>query len=64
MSNQPRVLLTISDVAERLVVSERTVYRLINAGHIDGIHIGRLVRVTEDSVDGYIESLLHSPFPR
>lgn len=62
MPNRPRVLLTIPDVAERLCVSERTVYRLANAGHVDAVHVGRLIRITEDSVDSYIESLLHSPF--
>lgn len=62
MPNRPRVLLKLGDVAERLAVTERTVYRLINAGHLDSVHIGRAVRVPEDSVDDYIESLLHSPF--
>lgn len=63
MPNRPRVLLKLGDVAERLAVTERTVYRLINAGHLDAVHIGRAIRVPEDSVDDYIESLLHSPFP-
>lgn len=63
MPSTPRVLLKVTDVAEILALSERHVYRLINAGHIDAVHIGKAIRVTSDSVDDYVDSLLHSPFP-
>lgn len=43
-------LLTVRDVAKRLQVSERTVRRLIEAGDLAVIHIGGLVRVSEEAL--------------
>ena len=40
-------LLTVKNVADRLQVSGRTVHRLIDAGELEVIHIGRSVRVSE-----------------
>lgn len=50
-------LLTIEDVAARLQVSRRTVYRLIAEGRLRPIHVGRRTRFTEREVEAYIASL-------
>ena len=47
-------LLTIRDVAERLQVSERTVHRLIDAGELAVIRIGRSIRVSEDALNALL----------
>ena len=44
-------LLTIADTAERLNVSPRTVRRLIDAGQLPIIRIGRAVRIAEDDLE-------------
>ena len=51
--NAPR-LLTVADVAERLQFSEKHVRRLIDAGEIPAVRIGRLVRVSEDDLTLFI----------
>ncbi len=43
-------LLTIQDVANRLQVSGRTIHRLIDAGELTAIRIGRSVRVSEEAL--------------
>ena len=43
-------LLTVRDVAERLQVSGRTIHRLIEAGDLTVIRIGRSVRVSEEAL--------------
>ena len=47
-------LLTVADVAERLQFSEKHVRRLIDAGEIPAVRIGRLVRVSEDDLTLFI----------
>jgi excisionase family DNA binding protein len=47
-------LLTVADVAERLQFSEKHVRRLIEAGEIPAVRIGRLVRVSEDDLTLFI----------
>lgn len=44
-------LLKVSQVAEKLNVCEKTVWRLINNGELKAVRIGGLVRVSEDEVD-------------
>lgn len=55
------LLLTIPDVARQLGLSERQVYNLINAGHLERRKLGDLpkspARITRDSLLTYIESL-------
>ncbi len=47
-------LLTLDEAARLLAVSRRTVERLIDAGRIRPIRIGRAVRVTEREVEAYL----------
>ena len=47
-------LVTIKDVAERLQVSGRTIHRLIAAGDLIVIRIGRSVRVSEQALKAFL----------
>jgi excisionase family DNA binding protein len=46
--------LTVAEVASLLRVSNMTVYRLINAGQLPAVRIGRSYRIAEDDVDKYL----------
>lgn len=46
--------LTIREVAERLKVSQRTVRRWIDRGHLHVIKLGRTVRIDEKSLNSLI----------
>jgi excisionase family DNA binding protein len=48
--------LTAGEVAERMRVSKMTVYRLIRAGKLPAVRIGRAFRVREDDVEAYLDS--------
>jgi excisionase family DNA binding protein len=46
--------LTVNEVAHMLRVSNMTVYRLVNAGEIPAVRIGKSYRLREDDVDKYL----------
>lgn len=46
--------LTVAEVAEMLRVSNMTVYRLINAGQLRAVRVGKSYRLTEEDVDRYL----------
>jgi excisionase family DNA binding protein len=46
--------MTVSEVAAVLRVSTMTVYRLINAGKLPAVRIGRSFRVREEELDRYL----------
>ena len=48
--------LTVSEVASLLRVSTMTVYRLIKAGDLASVRVGKSYRVREDDVDRYLAS--------
>ena len=48
--------LTAAEVASQLRVSTMTVYRLIKAGHLASVRVGKSYRVREDDVDRYLAS--------
>ena len=48
--------LTVQEVADMLRVSSMTVYRLIKAGDLPAVRVGRSFRVRDTDVDGYLES--------
>jgi excisionase family DNA binding protein len=55
--NQARPqLLTVSEVAEMLRVSDMTVYRLIKAGELRALQIGKSYRLREEDVDAFLSS--------
>ena len=46
--------VTVAEVASVLRVSNMTVYRLIQAGTIPAVRVGRSYRIREDDVDRYL----------
>ncbi len=46
--------LTVQEVADTLRVSSMTVYRLIKAGDLPAVRVGRSFRVREADVDAYL----------
>lgn len=52
-------LLTIAEVAQRLRVSRRTVERLMAAGRIRSVGVGRRRLVTSRELDAYVAACEH-----
>jgi excisionase family DNA binding protein len=50
-------LLTVAEIAAQMRVSKMTVYRLVQSGALTGIRFGRSYRVSETSVQQYLESV-------
>lgn len=48
--------LTVQEVADLMRVSSMTVYRLIKAGDLPAVRVGRSFRVRDDDVDTYLAS--------
>lgn len=46
--------VTVAEVADQLRVSNMTVYRLVQAGHLPAVRVGRSYRIREEDVDRYI----------
>jgi excisionase family DNA binding protein len=49
-------LLTTKQVRERLAISREYTYRLLQAGTIPSVRVGRLRRVRPSDLDRYIEA--------
>lgn len=47
-------LLTVAEVASLMRVSNMTVYRLIKAGQLAAIRVGKNYRIRNDDVDRYL----------
>ena len=47
--------LSVDDVSQILSVTPRTIRRLIKAGDLDAIRIGRLIRIPKDKLVEYLE---------
>ena len=48
--------LTVAEVAEIMRVSKMTVYRLVHAGELPAVRVGRSFRVHERAVKTYLDS--------
>ena len=46
--------VTVGEVAALLRVSNMTVYRLVQAGRLPAVRVGRSYRIREDDVDKYL----------
>ncbi len=46
--------LTVAEVAGLMRVSSMTVYRLIKAGDLRAVRVGKSYRVREDDLDAYL----------
>jgi len=49
-----RTLFSVRDVADRLGVHPETVRRLIHDGRLDAVRVGRVLRVHQESLDGFL----------
>ncbi|MDQ1466102.1 MAG: hypothetical protein QOH10_517 [Actinomycetota bacterium] len=49
-------LLTVREVAETMRVSSMTVYRLIRAGELPALRVGKHFRIRETDLNAYLES--------
>jgi excisionase family DNA binding protein len=47
-------LLTVAEVAGAMRVSKMTVYRLVHAGELPAVRVGRSYRVSEQAVHDYL----------
>ena len=47
--------LTVQEVADLMRVSSMTVYRLIKAGELPAVRVGRSFRVSEEAVNEYLK---------
>ena len=48
--------LTVAEVAAIMRVSKMTVYRLVHAGDLPAVRVGRSFRVPEDEVHKYLRT--------
>jgi excisionase family DNA binding protein len=53
-----RQMLTIAVVANRLGVSERTVFRWLQKRQLKGFRIGRVLRISEADLEEFIDRAL------
>jgi excisionase family DNA binding protein len=60
MSNERQLaevrFLTVAEVASIMRVSKMTVYRMVHAGELPAIRVGRSFRVPEDAVHKYLRA--------
>ncbi len=56
------VLLTGTEVAQRLRISRAKVYMLIQRGEIPAVKMGRNVRVRQQDIEEYIRRCIQNPF--
>jgi excisionase family DNA binding protein len=54
-------LLTVEEAARRLRIGRTTCFRLVLAGEIESVTVGRLRRVPADAVPAYVTKLRHRP---
>jgi excisionase family DNA binding protein len=45
----------VAEVAQRLRVDPRTIYRVIALGHLRAVRVGRVWRVPADALEAYLE---------
>jgi excisionase family DNA binding protein len=50
-----RLLLTVTEVAERLAVGRSTVYELTTAGELEVVHIGRCARIPVAALADFVQ---------
>jgi excisionase family DNA binding protein len=46
--------VTVAEVADQLRVSNMTVYRLVQAGQLPAVRVGRSYRIREEDVDRFL----------
>jgi len=53
--------LTVAEVAALMRVSKMTVYRLVHAGDLTAVRVGRSFRVPEHAVHAYLREAFREP---
>ena len=53
--------MSTQEAAERLGITVRTLYRLIDPGELAADQFGRVIRLQEDDVDGFIRASRIAP---
>ncbi len=51
---------TVAEVAETMRLSKMTVYRLVHAGELPAVRVGRSFRVVEEDVNEYLRKSFYS----
>ncbi len=54
-------MLTVREVAERLLVSPDTVRRLLRSGEPEAVKVGRQWRIPVDALEAYLERRCNVP---
>ncbi len=57
-------LLTPTDVANRLQVTERTVTQWLRRGHLRGFKIGKEWRISPDDLQAFLEASANMPLDK
>ncbi len=55
------MLLTVEEAARRLRIGRTTCFRLVLAGEIESVTVGRLRRIPANAVPAYVAMLRHRP---
>ena len=55
--NDGRLLLRVEEAAERLGIGRSLMYRLVLAGEVQSVPVGRLRRIPCDALTDYVERL-------
>ena len=61
MSSSDIAWLSTAEAAKRLGVTPRTLYRFIDEGQLPAYRFGRVIRLKEAEVDGFIDSCRIEP---
>jgi excisionase family DNA binding protein len=56
-TDQPRLVLTVEEAAQRLCISRTVMYALVSSGAVRSIRIGRLRRVPADALSEFVHQL-------
>ena len=59
-STTPARLLTVSQVAEALQTSTRTIQRFVSSGDLSAVRIGRLVRIRPAALEAFLNNVTES----
>jgi excisionase family DNA binding protein len=61
MGHEEITWLSTKEAARRLGIANRTLYRLIDEGQIAAYKFGRVIRIQESDVDGFIQAARIAP---
>ena len=60
MANEDKgTFLTVAEVADIMRVSKMTVYRLVHAGDLPAVRVGRSLRVNDKAVQDYLNNSVY-----